>query len=247
VARVLGESLTPERTRAIDDWCRAQHVRCLYYLAAADDPPTTHTAEDQGFHLVDVRMTFERQAKRGAIPKIESTPEPRGVGASPSVQNDSAALIRAVQPTDVNTLRGIARSAYTQTRFYYDGGFPHEGCDALYETWITRSCEGYADTVLVAELAGDAVGYVTCHCPAEGRAGTIGLVGVSAQAAGRGLGQKLVLAALAWFAEHAAGDVWVVTQGSNLAAQRLYQRCGFLTRQVQLWYHKWYPGQGEHG
>jgi hypothetical protein len=33
----------------------------------------------------------------------------------------------------------------------------------------------------------------------------------------------------------------VVTQGNNLAAQRLYQTCGFLSRDLQLWYHKWYP------
>ena len=33
----------------------------------------------------------------------------------------------------------------------------------------------------------------------------------------------------------------VVTQGRNIAGQRLYQRCGFLTRSVELWYHKWYP------
>jgi hypothetical protein len=31
-----------------------------------------------------------------------------------------------------------------------------------------------------------------------------------------------------------------VTQGRNLAAQRLYQRTGFLIRDLQLWYHKWY-------
>jgi hypothetical protein len=33
----------------------------------------------------------------------------------------------------------------------------------------------------------------------------------------------------------------VVTQGRNRGAQRLYQQCGFLSRDLQLWHHKWYP------
>jgi len=34
--------------------------------------------------------------------------------------------------------------------------------------------------------------------------------------------------------------VSVVTQGHNLAAQRLYQRCGFLTHSIKFYYHKWF-------
>jgi ribosomal protein S18 acetylase RimI-like enzyme len=33
--------------------------------------------------------------------------------------------------------------------------------------------------------------------------------------------------------------VSVVTQGRNVAAQRLYQRAGFVTASTQLWYHRW--------
>jgi len=32
----------------------------------------------------------------------------------------------------------------------------------------------------------------------------------------------------------------VVTQGRNYGAQRMYQRCGFVTRTTELWYHKWF-------
>jgi hypothetical protein len=41
-----------------------------------------------------------------------------------------------------------------------------------------------------------------------------------------------------------AQDVAVVTQGRNGAAQRLYQRCGFVTHALDLWYHKWYSTSG---
>jgi ribosomal protein S18 acetylase RimI-like enzyme len=31
----------------------------------------------------------------------------------------------------------------------------------------------------------------------------------------------------------------VVTQGRNYAAQKLYQRSGFVTSMTEVWYHKW--------
>ena len=34
------------------------------------------------------------------------------------------------------------------------------------------------------------------------------------------------------------GAVWDL--GRNLAAQRLYQRSGFVTASLQLWYHRWF-------
>jgi ribosomal protein S18 acetylase RimI-like enzyme len=55
-----------------------------------------------------------------------------------------------------------------------------------------------------------------------------------------GVGRKLVVASLGWFDAHGADRVTVVTQGRNIAAQRLYQRCGFLTRSTGLWYHRWF-------
>jgi len=70
--------------------------------------------------------------------------------------------------------------------------------------------------------------------------GRIGLVGAGAEARGRGVARALVLAALSWFRSRGSERVQVTTQGRNIAAQRLYQRCGFLTHSVSLYYHKWY-------
>ena len=57
---------------------------------------------------------------------------------------------------------------------------------------------------------------------------------------GRGGGSALVQGALAWFADRGVTQVLVVTQGRNVGAQRLYQKAGFLTRKVELWYHRWF-------
>ena len=230
IARVSGDLLSHEQARRIDAWCHQNRVRCLYFLARADDANTTRLAEKSGFQLVDIRMTLEYRdwdAMR-----------------SNRVQQNSAAVKRFSVPKDVPSLQSIARESYYDTRFYFDTNFPRHLCDSLYETWIKKSCEGYADTVLVAELAGTPVGYISCHLEAP-HTGRIGLVGVSSQARGQGIGQALIFSALEWFIAQEIQEVLVVTQGRNLVAQRLYQRCGFLTHAVQLWYHKWYASLGE--
>ena len=33
--------------------------------------------------------------------------------------------------------------------------------------------------------------------------------------------------------------LYVVTQGRNIRAQRLYQKNGFIIKSSEIWYHKW--------
>lgn len=225
IARVCGDVLVPERIDQIDAWCRQNGIRCLYFLARSDDATTTRLAEDNGFRLVDIRMTLACQ-NSGSINAARDCP--------------GHIQVRYAHPEDVPILQAIARESYCDTRFYYDANFPRQLCELLYKTWITLSCEGYADEVLIAILDGVPVGYVSCHLDREHGAGRIGLVGVSNRVRGQGVGQMLVRSALDWFATQGVQEVTVVTQGRNCAAQRLYQRCGFWTQTVQLWYHKWY-------
>jgi len=106
--------------------------------------------------------------------------------------------------------------------------------DALYETWIDKSCSGSAAAVLVADVDGAPAGYVTCD--ADGR---IGLFAVAEHARNRGVGAALVASALRWFAAQGVDEVRVATQGRNVAAQQLYQAAGFRTEALKLWYHRW--------
>jgi ribosomal protein S18 acetylase RimI-like enzyme len=132
----------------------------------------------------------------------------------------------------------MARVNHRDTRFYYDGHFSQRECDTLYETWIERSCNGYTDAVLVAERDRQPAGYITCDL--HGDYGQIGLLGVGEAWQGQGIGQALIDAALHWFGERGIERVQVVTQGRNHRAQRAYQRRGFVSSEVQLWYHRWF-------
>jgi len=229
IARVRGDTLTQDQAKNIDTWCRQHGVRCLYFLSRSDDAGTTRLAEASCFRLVDIRMTFEYKAT--------------SLRSAESYANGTI-IVRPSRLEDIPRLQIIAREIYQDTRFYYDEHFSKHLCDSLYETWIKRSCEGYADVVFVAELNREAIGYVSCHLNNEPRTGRIGLVGVSSVAQGRGIGRTLLLRACEWFLGQRVQWITVVTQGRNCAAQRLYQQCGFLTRTVQLWYHKWYTPSG---
>ncbi len=228
IARVCGDTLKQEQAVQIDDWSRNHCIRGLYFLSRVDDIATIQTAEKHGFGLVDIRVTFERVMMNSPGPARPALP----AGAS----------IRPVQPGDLPGLQAMARTLHRGTRFFKDSHFPRERAEDLYSTWITLETQGCAQVVLVAASAvNQPLGYVSCHLDPIRRDGQIGLVGVSQEVRGKGIGKSLVLAAIDWYQTQGAHAVMVVTQGNNRAAQRLYQQCGFLSRDLQLWYHKWYP------
>lgn len=227
IARVSSNTLTPESVQNIDVFCHQNHVHCLYFLSSLDDPTTTRLAETNNFQLADVRLTFEKKLFENS-------------GLIPDDGLNKKLAIRQVRAEDIDHLVKISQKSYVDSRFYFDTNFPHHRAESLYQTWIKVSCEGWAEAVLVAEWNHAPAGYITCHLNQEQKTGKIGLVGVSSQVQGRGLGKALVNNASDWFFTQGMEKATVVTQGRNLAAQRLYQHCGFITQNTQLWYHKWY-------
>jgi dTDP-4-amino-4,6-dideoxy-D-galactose acyltransferase len=227
IARVKDPLLTPERCERIDRQCRRNFVRCLYFRASADDPETTRLAQEHGFRLVDVRMTLDR--------KLDESFRPRTIASR---------IRRADAAADLPALEQIAAQSHRNTRFYYDGRFPLDRCEEMYRTWIRNAVReasggGAGGDVVVAEADGRVAGYSASH-PNERGSGWISLMAVAPAFRHRGIGDDLVCASLAWLKEHGATGARVTTQGWNVAAQRVYQRCGFRTSIVDLFYHKWF-------
>ena len=199
---------------------RDASIACLYFLADADHDESIRAAEANRFALIDVRITLERLV-------------PADIGV-----NVDRARIREALPGDVPALQSIARVSHRNTRFHRDPRFAPERSDELYAVWIARSVAGeLADAVWVADVDGAPRGYLTASRRPDGAA--IGLVAVDADMRGRGCGEHLVRAALGWTAGAGLGRISVVTQGHNADAVRFYERAGFATSRVQLWYHRW--------
>jgi dTDP-4-amino-4,6-dideoxy-D-galactose acyltransferase len=226
IARVTHDQLTPDRCIQIDQWCADHRIRCLYFLSRADDDATVGLSEKFGYHLVDVRLTLEQRPtpRESWLPKFP---------------------IRSPHASDLPRLKQIARASHLDTRFFFDPNFSRERAAALYETWIEASLDGFADRVFVAENNGDVAGYVTCRLSEDRRDGSIGLIAVDERYQGLGIGPNLVRTALDWLQEQHVHRMTVVTQGRNVAAQRLYGRCGFITRKFELYYHRWFPSLAE--
>lgn len=219
ISRIHGQTLTEDRELLIRRQAQAEGVECLYLLASASDATTVAVAEAAGYRLTDIRVAYER-----LLPSDEVvSPTPR--------------TVRLSRPDDRAALSAIAASSHREARFYFDPRFSRSRCDDFYRTWIERSLDGWADAVFVVESDGMPAGYVSCH-RVEG-AVNIGLLAVDEHARGDGLGRALVAAVLAHARSVGASVATVVTQGRNVASQRLYQQAGFVVRSVHLWFHYW--------
>ena len=199
------------------DWIRAQGIDCVVTRIPASQPRSVQRAEGLGFRTMDVRVEFEHTAPGDTARRADAA--------------------RPAEAADLPRLQAIARTAHHDSRFYADPQLPGTRCDELYATWISNSLNGYAQQVLVCGPRGEPTGYVTCHV--DGTAGRIGLIAVAPEARQRGLGAGLVHAALGWFGGAGVESTLVATQAGNTKAMRLYERCGFLARDVTVTMHRW--------
>lgn len=227
IARANLRRLDLDSNRDLEAACRDQNIECLYFLADAADQSTIENLLAGGYDFVDIRLTLAGQ-----------------VNDVPRVSESAGVDCRMGSELDLQTLLPIVENSFTQSRFFVDRRFGSVKASSMYQIWLEKSLTtDYADAVVVAEMAERPVGFVTCHLQKTGEA-NIGLVGVADSARGLGCARGMVGHAAIWLAEKGIDRLNVVTQGRNLSAQRLYQRCGMVTRSVELWFHKWYQQTG---
>lgn len=200
-------------------------VECLYLNADIDDLATVLAAEKHGFHLVDVRVVLERT----------------GDLALPPGEDRERFVIDGARENDLPRLREVARQVARQSRYAFDPRFSAADTERLYRTWIDNAFKGYADAVVVAResAGGPPLGFVCLKM--HGELCDLQLVGVDEAHRQRRIAHALLRASLGWATGRGARRLQMVTQARNIAAQRLCQGLGFLTREVSLYYHLWLP------
>ena len=219
----LESSLLREReAKNVLDWCLTNEIRCLYFAADGSDAETLKQAYQAGFQFVDARVDLEWSAYAG------------GVAASVELP------VRRVAETDLEAIKVIARSAHHDTRFFKDLNFERSKCVKLYEKWIKRDFEVGQVLGFFPDQRADAGGYVT-FAQESSEVARIGLIAVEESLRGLGAGHMLLDAAMSAAAELGAKKIRVATQGTNVAALKLYEKAGFRVCDVKIWFHRWFP------
>lgn len=198
-------------------WCADNEIRCLYYLAASDDPSSLLAAQATSMQFVDVRLTLGQ-----SLTTRQSWPAP-------------TAEIRQAVPSERTQLTALAPFLARVSRFGADPQFGWETAVRLYEAWLTKETA----VTYIAETKNGIAGCITCDKDQQ-NTGIINLLVIHPDAQGQGLGQALCVAGLNWMAAQGCTAARVVTQGHNVASQRSYQHTGFLTQSVEIWFHKWF-------
>jgi dTDP-4-amino-4,6-dideoxy-D-galactose acyltransferase len=219
VARVVRSTLDEGSARGIDDWCSGHGIRCLYFLADADDAGAIRVARDHSYRQVDVRIGLRH----------DLDPLPEGTGVR----------IRDVLPGDVDALAELARRSFRDSRFYHDGGFPRERCDELYATWIANGAHDPECWTLVAELDGPA-GYQLISPPADDGIASMQMLAVDESVRRRGVGRALLAAGLRRAHDQGASAVETATQERNEVSLRAHHALGFRRMPSAIWFHKWF-------
>ncbi len=132
------------------------------------------------------------------------------------------------------------------SRFALDPRIAPEKFRALYEIWMRRSiARELSDIVLVVQEHGANIPLGMVTISMKGELGQIGLISVSEQQRGRGLGQRLIEASDRWMLDHGAKTAQVVTQLQNVAACRLYENGGYQIEKIEYLYHFWLPARAQ--
>lgn len=224
IARVRGPRLDLELAQAAQRWCLDRGVDCLYLLADADDAETARVAARHGFRVVDVRLNLRHDLS--------------GLGSEPW-HSPGTLSVRRAEDRDLPGLARIAAASHRTTRFYFDGNFPAERCDALYVRWVERAFADPEHELLVAELEGEAVGYHALRLPGPEPA-RADLIAIDPRHRGRGLGAELLRSSLRLLRDLGAERVATAMQARNTGAVRGHERDGFLLESTQVWHHRWY-------
>lgn len=221
VARLEETENESSMAAAIDN-ARREGIRLIYLLTESRE--VARAAETLGGTLISERVTFVRAV---------TIPDAIASRAGPSVVVEQWKGTAATPE-----LIHLARQAGHYSRFRVDPRIPREIFERIYDAWISNSLSGQiAEAVMVIRDASSLLGLVTVG--EKNRRADIGLLAVHERARGRGLGKKLVGAALDWALQRQFRDAQVVTQRANVEACRLYESCGYSIERGELVVHFW--------
>lgn len=153
-----------------------------------------------------------------------------------SSQRVAPQAIRPAVPADIPILRAAAASVFTASRFRAPW-YHSQDSGRFYAEWIEKAVLGTFDhqCLLALDDTGQPEGFVSLRELGDQEA-RIGLLAAFPGAAGKGIGSRLMAAAIAEC--RSLRRLRVATQFGNIAALRLYQRQGAAIESTSYWLYR---------
>lgn len=149
----------------------------------------------------------------------------------------AAAIVRRARPEDVPRIEDIAAAAWAPIYAHFRalqeqalGAVARPSSVEKKRAQVRDFCARYPDWVLVTELDGAVVGFITFTLDDDARIGTIGNNAIDPEQAGQGLGTLQYREVLALFREGGMAFATVVTglDEAHAPARRAYEKVGFV-------------------
>ncbi|MEO6994135.1 MAG: GNAT family N-acetyltransferase [Lacunisphaera sp.] len=189
----------------------------LYLFGSLDNRLHPDWQNENGCNLVDTKVTYE---KFGLRPKI------------------TLPGILSHETDKIEQLYELAYESGKYSRFKLDHRFGSESFKSLYRAWVDNSVSRMiADHILVYKEGHSVCGF--CTVRRSNDKATIGLIAVSPQHQGRGIGRNLCEAVEAWSVQHGCQKITVATQMANEGACRFYEKMGMAIVESMDIYHLW--------
>jgi len=221
VAKILPTKISPVKLRAILNTLRSKKVRLVYWQADSSDKKSQTAAKKLHGFLSSKQVTYLINLKKVTI--------------SPTFI-DEVKTYQAKKPSP--EMKQLAIYIGTLSRFGTDPKIPKKLMKKMYHAWIKNSVNSSAaDQVFVIRNKNKVVGM--CTLSTKNKRGDIRLLAVAPGCRGKKFGTKLIQTAENYFIKKNYSKLQVVTQESNIAACKLYKKCGFHIESINNFYHFW--------
>jgi len=140
---------------------------------------------------------------------------------------------------DMNQVHQLGLVAGQYSRFIRDLRFPRPQAERMFCIWAEDSVRGRLSDVTfgVVDTSGRVRGFITAK--REDKVTRIGLLAVSPQDQGQGIGKRLLAAIENWCVNRIPTTIRVATQGENAGACAFYERQGYSVVERQTIFHLW--------
>ncbi len=139
---------------------------------------------------------------------------------------------------NVTEIYDLAYESGKYSRFFLDKNFKKNKFLELYQKWVDNSISGqFANDVLIYQERNQIMGFVTYKT--KNNEATIGLIAVSPNHQGKGIGGKLLHFVENELFQKNIKTLLIPTQENNLAACNFYKKQGYQVHEITFIKHYW--------